>query len=112
MKLTGDDAAVAAARAESGYNPVVAELPGGYRMIWERGAPKIHARQPYQFRFRLEDAAGQRRRPIWNCTWECSATRRSCKDDGSVFAHVHPSGSVPLAALGLAMPEQSACRCT
>jgi hypothetical protein len=24
--------------------------------------------------------------------------------DGSVFAHVHPSGSVPMAALGLAQP--------
>ncbi len=26
------------------------------------------------------------------------------KDDGSVFAHVHPSGSVPMAALMLANP--------
>jgi hypothetical protein len=25
--------------------------------------------------------------------------------DGSVFAHVHPSGSVPMPALGLAQPE-------
>ena len=27
------------------------------------------------------------------------------KDDGTVFAQVHPSGSVPAATIGLAMPE-------
>ena len=42
------------------------------------------------------------RPPIWNCTWECWATRRSWPRMASVFAHVHPSGSVPMAALALA----------
>jgi hypothetical protein len=29
------------------------------------------------------------------------------KNDGSVFAHVHPSGSVPMAALALANPQSA-----
>jgi hypothetical protein len=73
-ELAGDDASSAALDVKANYNPGVSELPGGYRMSWERGAGAIHARRPYAF----------------------------VATDGSVFAHVHPSGSVPMAALGLA----------
>jgi hypothetical protein len=36
-ELTGDDAASAALEVKANYNPVVSELPGGYRMTWEGG---------------------------------------------------------------------------
>ena len=36
-ELAGDDAASAALEVKANYNPVVSELPGGYRMTWEGG---------------------------------------------------------------------------
>src|SRR5260370_41301654 len=58
-ELEGDDAASAAPDVKANYNPVVSQLPGGHRMMWEGGASAIHARRPYAFRFRLQDAAGR-----------------------------------------------------
>ena len=62
VPLTGDDAGSASLGVKANYNPVVSELPDGYRMIWEGGGGTIHSRRPYLFRFRLQDAAGQRAR--------------------------------------------------
>jgi hypothetical protein len=89
--LRGDDAA-------SG------ELPNGYRMIWEPSTPKVRARQPYEFRFRLVDAAGNDAKDV-ELYMGMLGHAAFLKDDGSTFAHVHPSGSVPAATLGLASPE-------
>ena len=70
-------------------------------MIWEGGGGAIHARRPYPFRFRLEDAGG--RAPADMELYMGMAGHAAfVATDGSVFAHVHPSGSVPMAALGLA----------
>ena len=70
-------------------------------MIWERGEGSIHARRPYQFRFRLEDAAGGAPADV-ELYMGMLGHAAFVATDGSVFAHVHPSGSVPMAALGLA----------
>jgi len=105
VKLSGDDAASGPPIApQAGYNPDVAELPGGYRMIWERGGAKIRAAQPYEFRFRLVDSRGTDVKDM-ELYMGMPGHAAFIKDDGSVFAHVHPSGSVPAAAIGLAMPE-------
>ena len=102
--LQGDDAESGPLDVKANYNPVVSELPGGYRMVWEGGAQSIHARRPYDFRFRLQDAAGQ---PATGMELYMGMTGHAAfvATDGSVFAHVHPSGSVPMAALGLAQPD-------
>jgi hypothetical protein len=104
-KLTGDDAASGPPLIpKAGYNPDVAELPGGYRMLWEHSAPRIRARQPYQFRFRLVDAKGEDAKDV-ELYMGMLGHAAFLKDDGSVFAHVHPSGSVPAPTMGLAMPD-------
>jgi hypothetical protein len=100
-ELEGDDAASAAPGVKANYNPVVSELPGGYRMIWEGGGATIHARRPYAFRFRLEDAGGHAPADM-ELYMGMLGHAAFVATDGSVFAHVHPSGSVPMAALGLA----------
>ena len=89
--LTGDDAA-------SGPSP------GGYHLVWERSEPKIHARRPYEFRFRLVDSAGRDASGV-ELYMGMMGHAAFVKDDGTVFAHVHPSGSVPAATMGLAMPD-------
>ena len=100
--LSGDDAASGPPIA--GSSPDTALLPGGYRMIWEHSTPAIHARQPYEFRFRLVDPQGQDARDV-ELYMGMLGHAAFIKDDGSVFAHVHPSGSVPAATMGLAMPD-------
>ena len=45
--------------SKADYNRSVTALSGGGRMVWERGSAPLHPRQPYLFRFRVEDSAGQ-----------------------------------------------------
>jgi hypothetical protein len=103
--LTGDDAAgVGPPLAKADYNRSVAPLPGGYRMVWDRGAGPLHAKRPYLFRFRVEDGAGE---PAGDMELYMGMLGHAAfvRSDRSVFAHVHPSGSVPMPALALAQPE-------
>jgi hypothetical protein len=55
-------------------------------------------------KFRLVDAAGK---PASDMELYMGMPGHAAilKDDGSVFAHIHPSGSVPMAALQLANPS-------
>jgi hypothetical protein len=100
--LTGDDAGGSGpplAQADTKRN--VAALPDGYRMVWERGADTLHARRPYEFRFRLEDGAGHPAQDM-ELYMGMQGHAAFVAPDGSVFAHVHPSGSVPMASLTVA----------
>jgi hypothetical protein len=95
--LTGDDA--------TGTGPVQfdpartsAPLDGGARMVWLRdGDGTIAARQASWFRFHVEDKRGaaQPLEPYMGMMGHAAFMRT----DGSTFAHVHPSGSVPMASL-------------
>jgi hypothetical protein len=107
VPLTGDDAGSASLGVKANYNPVVSELPEGYRMIWEGGGATIHARRPYLFRFRLEDAAGRAPGDM-QLYMGMAGHAAFVSTDANVFAHVHPSGSVPMAALGLAQGSPQA----
>jgi len=84
----------------------VAQLSGGYRMVWQRDAlsSKEHsfkAGQPYWFRFRVEDKDGK---PATDLEPYMGMAGHAVflSADGNVFAHVHPAGSVSMAAVGLA----------
>jgi len=99
--LQGDDAAGAGPPiAQADFNRTTAQLPDGSRMIWERDASPLHARRAMYFRFRLEDADGQ---PAHNVELYMGMPGHAAfvASDRTVFAHVHPSGSVPMAALSL-----------
>ena len=102
--LSGDDAAGAGPPlAKADYNRSVAPLPGGYRMVWDRGQGPLHAKRPYLFRFRVEDGTGE---PAGNMELYMGMLGHAAfaRSDRSVFAHVHPTGSVPMAALALTQP--------
>lgn len=90
--ISGDDAA-------GSRNP----SPTGARILWDRGNSPLKARQPSLFKFRLVDNNGN---PVPDMQLYMGMPGHAAflKDDGSVFAHVHPSGSVPMAALELANP--------
>ena len=90
-------------------------LPDGGQMVWERPATPLKANTPTIFRFRVEDAEGK---PVPDLQpyMGMAAHAEFVRSDLTVFAHVHPSGSVPMAALELAQqgllayggPEQNA----
>jgi hypothetical protein len=92
--LSGDDAGGVAG----------VPLPGGYTMKWLRDSGPLHARRPYLFRFRVEDPAG---RPAEGMELYMGMTGHAAfvSTDLTVFAHVHPSGSVPMPALQLTQPD-------
>lgn len=73
-------------------------------MLWERTSAPLRARQPYLFRFRVEDSGGQ---PVQDMQLYMGMLGHAAfvSRDGSVFAHVHPSGSVPMPALQLTQPD-------
>jgi hypothetical protein len=103
VPLAGDDGGGTAPGgiAQADYNRSVATLPDGFRMVWVRDSTPLHASTPYRFRFRLEDSAG---RPASDMELYMGMPGHAAfvRDDRSVFAHVHPSGSVPMAAVALA----------
>jgi hypothetical protein len=76
-------------------------LSDGYRMVWERGPIPLSANHFVWLRFRLEDPHGNAAtdvEPYMGMAGHAEIVR----SDRSVFAHVHPDGSVAMAALDLA----------
>lgn len=99
--LQGDDSIAAApAQAQTVGVQTTAPLTDG-RMVWERGNDPIHARTALALRFRVEDSKGAlvaNLEPYMGMAGHLVVLR----SDGSVFAHVHPAGSVAMASLELA----------
>lgn len=79
----------------------VAQLSGGYRMVWQRDDRAFKANQPYWFRFRVEDKEGKPAADL-EPYMGMAAHAVFLSTDGNVFAHVHPAGSVSMAAVNLA----------
>ena len=94
----------------------VAQLSGGYRMVWQRDELSskdlsskdlpskdrpFKANQPYWFRFRVEDKDGKPAADL-EPYMGMAAHAAFLSTDGNVFAHVHPAGSVSMAAVNLA----------
>ena len=89
--LTGDDAAWSGAPG--------GELAGGGRVRWDRPAA-LHAGVALPLRFHVENADGS---PSELDTYMGMAGHAVVlRTDRSVFAHLHPSGSVAMPALSLA----------
>jgi hypothetical protein len=95
--VSGDDSGGPALPASE----KVAQLSNGYRMVWERDASPLRTQQAIVFRFRLEDKDGK---PAGDLEPYMGMAGHAVfmSDDGKVFAHVHPEGSVSMAALAMA----------
>jgi hypothetical protein len=99
--LSGDDSGLAGAV----FQDNVAQLSGGFRMVWERDSKPIQAGQPVWFRFRVEDKDGRLATDL-DSYMGMAGHMVIVSNDGKVFAHVHPAGSVSMAAVGLAETGQ------
>jgi hypothetical protein len=94
-----DDAAGAGTPvAQADFHRTISPLADGYRMVWIRDAAPIRARRAELFRFRMEDAAGK---PAGDMQLYMGMPGHAAfvRVDFQVFAHVHPSGSAPMAAV-------------
>jgi hypothetical protein len=109
--LTGDDAkglaqALNPARVDGDSCPAspIAEsrflLPDGYTMVWDN-PETLSVKTPQIFGFSLLDVKGK---PASDTALYMGMLGHAAfvKDDGTVFAHVHPSGTVSMAALMMA----------
>ena len=112
--LTGDDAAAMApplpeasafdttrvllANTLSLASPGAAQ-PIGY-MVWQRNPGPLLANHPYIFHFQVQDAAGQ---PVTDLEpyMGMAGHAEFVRTDLSVFAHVHPEGTVAMADMAL-----------
>ena len=92
--LMGDDA-----------GGVRGESPDGARIVWDRDAAPLVVKKAEIFLVQ----AGRRKdgQPVRDAELYMGMVGHAAfvKNDGTVFAHVHPSGSVPMAALVLANPS-------
>ena len=112
--LSGDDSgADASAEGPSGRATNVSPLADGGRMVWEQEGAALKAGQVSWLRFRIEDAQHKPAsdlEPYMGMAGHAEFVR----SDFSVFAHIHPAGSVPMASLmaaredfGLPMDDSS-----
>src|ERR1700678_1398102 len=78
----------------------MASLPDGYRMLWEHGSAPFIANHFVWLRFRLEMPDGK---PVSDSEpyMGMAGHAEIVNSDRSVFAHIHPDGSVAMAALEL-----------
>jgi hypothetical protein len=100
--LAGDDSAwsgapLAVPSADSTNSP----LPDGGHIVWQHPAGPLKASVPLEFTFVVKDKNG---RPVKDMEpyMGMAGHAEFVRSDLSVFAHVHPAGSVSMAALELA----------
>lgn len=96
--LRGDDSAFASGFSQPG--DAIAPLHDGGRMVWLRDTQPLTTKRLTMFTFRVEDAAGEPASDLklyMGMPGHAIFVRR----DRRVFAHVHPSGSAPMAAMAI-----------
>lgn len=100
--LAGDDSAWAGTPlAAQALGASVAQLADGGRIVWEKGTAPLVANTATVFKFKVEDKDGNPAKdmePYMGMAGHAEFVR----SDMSVFAHIHPAGSVSMAALELA----------
>ena len=94
--LTGDDSVWST--PASGVTMDAAPLQDEGRMVWVRDGRPLRIGQLTMFTFRIDDAAG---RPATDLELYMGMPGHAIfiSRDRRVFAHVHPSGSAPMAAM-------------
>ncbi len=102
MPLEGDDSSWSGGALASNAVPTpTCPLPDGGRMVWQRPSGQLKSGEPFEFTFEVRDKSG---RPAGDLQpyMGMAGHAEFVRSDLSVFAHVHPAGSVSMAALDLA----------
>jgi hypothetical protein len=97
----GDDSLAITASLATGPQTGGAPLGGGARMRWINDAEPLRAGEPIWLKFRVDAPSGQPAtdlEPYMGMPGHLVVVRA----DWSVFAHLHPAGSAPMASVELA----------
>jgi hypothetical protein len=96
--FSGDDSGVDIGAIEPSHTSNVSALGDGGRMVWEQDGTALKAGQTSLFRFRIEDAKHEPANDL-EPYMGMAGHAEFVKSDLTVFAHVHPAGSAPMASL-------------
>jgi hypothetical protein len=100
--LAGDDSSWSGAPLSAAVvDSTISQLLDGGRIVWQRSAAPLKANVSSEFNFSVQDKDGkpvQDMQPYMGMAGHAEFVR----SDFSVFAHIHPAGSVSMAALELA----------
>jgi len=100
--LGGDDSSWSGAPLVTTAEPSNSSpLADGGRMVWERPSGPLKSNVAMDFNFRVEDKDGK---PVEDLEpyMGMAGHAEFVRSDFTVFAHIHPSGSIPMASLELA----------
>jgi hypothetical protein len=105
--VSATGALTSAANATATGDGVATVLPDGYRMVWVRGTQPLVANRFMLLRFELQDPQGK---PVTDSELYMGMAGHAeiVKSDRTVFAHIHPEGSVAMAALELTQQSSPA----
>jgi hypothetical protein len=107
---TGDDSGAVESAMTTGDSslptPAISKLADGGTMAWARDSTKLKSGVPMMLKFRVIDRDGN---PVKDLEpyMGMAAHAVIVRSDFSVFAHVHPSGSVPMASLMLVSADST-----
>jgi hypothetical protein len=102
-----NDASLSSSNTDVTEKGDIDTLSDGYRMVWERGPVPLSANHFVWLRFRLEDPQGKPATDV-EPYMGMAGHAEIIRSDRSVFAHVHPDGSVAMAALELTQKNSAA----
>jgi hypothetical protein len=104
--LSGDDSGGDAPALTPSSDSAVDVLDDGTRVVWHRDNAAICANAPMILRFEVQDQNGKPATDV-KPYMGMAAHAEIVSSDLQVFAHIHPSGSVPMAALMMASTNSS-----
>jgi hypothetical protein len=110
--LSGDDSGIVTTpisqderlSQKGAKDSTIYSFPDGGRMIWQRDPGPLKADVPLSFQFLVQDRDGKPAHDL-EPYMGMAAHAEIIRSDASVFAHVHPAGSVAMAALDLAQMQ-------
>jgi hypothetical protein len=105
--MSGDDSeGIAPSLTQNTNDTTTSMLADGTQVIWKRESAPLKANVPMILEFEVEDQNGKPASDL-KPYMGMSAHAEIIRDDLSVFAHVHPSGSAPMASMMMANADPS-----
>jgi len=104
--ISGDDSEGTATSLTQATDTTTSRLADGTQVVWKRDGTPLKANVPMILEFEVKDSSGT---PASNLEpyMGMAAHAEIIRDDMSVFAHIHPSGSAPMVSMMMASADAS-----
>jgi hypothetical protein len=105
--MSGDDSEGIASPVADSADTISTTLADGTKVTWKRDSQTLKANAPMLLQFEIDDQTGKPASDL-EPYMGMAAHAEIIRSDLSVFAHIHPSGSVPMASLMMASADTTA----